>query len=81
MNPFALSVRCPINEWKATESLKKNSDGSLTLYFQNASPGAEKESNWAAGAEDDFLLYIRADWPKAEIQEGKWLPPPVSRMP
>ena len=26
--------------------LKKNPDGSLTLYIQKDSPGAGKESNW-----------------------------------
>jgi hypothetical protein len=27
-------------------SLKKNQDGSLTIYMQNDSPGTDKESNW-----------------------------------
>jgi hypothetical protein len=26
-------------------AMKKNSDGSLTLYIQNKSPGADKEAN------------------------------------
>ena len=26
--------------------LKQNADGSLDLYFQNESPGADKEVNW-----------------------------------
>jgi hypothetical protein len=27
-------------------NLKKNDDGSLTIYIRHDSPGADKESNW-----------------------------------
>jgi hypothetical protein len=40
----------------------------------------EKESNWVPAPEDEFSLYIRAYWPKAEILEGRWMPPPVERV-
>jgi hypothetical protein len=33
-----------------SKSLKYNSDGSLTLYYQNKSPGVDKESNWVPGS-------------------------------
>jgi hypothetical protein len=62
-----------------SKSLKYNADGSLTLYFQNDSPGADKEPNWVPARKDDFSLYIRAYWPKAEILDGRWVPPPVLR--
>lgn len=29
-----------------TRGLKKNPDGSLTIYIQSSSPGPDKESNW-----------------------------------
>ena len=59
------------------KSLKYNADGSLTLYFQNQSPGADKENNWVPAPTDEFSLYIRAYWPTAEILEERWTPPPV----
>ena len=59
--------------------LKYNSDGSLTLYYQHHSPGSDKESNWVPAPKDEFSLYIRAYWPKAEILEGRSTPPPVIR--
>ena len=31
--------------------MKKNADGSLTIYIQNDSPGADKESNWLPAPE------------------------------
>jgi hypothetical protein len=62
-----------------SKSMKPGSDGSLTLYVQNTSPGSDKESNWLPAPKDDFSLYIRAYWPKAEILEGKWTPPNIQR--
>ena len=63
-----------------SKSLKYNDDGSLTLYFQNDSPGEDKESNWVPAPKDVFSLYIRAYWPKAAILDGSWTPPPVVRV-
>jgi len=62
------------------KALKKNADGSLTLYVQADSPGADKESNWLPAPKGaDFSLYVRAYWPKPAITSGKWTPPPVLR--
>ena len=44
-----LLVDNPINRYSIgdrTEGLKKNEDGSLTIYVQKDSPGKDKESNW-----------------------------------
>jgi hypothetical protein len=60
--------------------MKQNADSSLTLYFQNASPGADQETNWVPTPSDEFSLYIRAYWPKDEILEGVWTPPAVIRL-
>jgi hypothetical protein len=63
-----------------SKQLKFGTDGSLTLYVQNSSPGADKESNWLPGPKDDFSLYIRAYWPKSPITDGSWIPPAVRRV-
>ena len=62
-----------------SKSLKNNPDGSLTLYYQTDSPGTDKESNWVPAPKDEFSLYIRSYWPKAEIVDGRWMPPQVQR--
>jgi hypothetical protein len=62
-----------------SKSMKKNADGSLTIYVQNSSPGADKETNWLPAPKEDFSLYIRAYWPKPEIMDGKWIPPHIER--
>ena len=38
----------PLNKFTVSErnNLKYNADGSVTLYFQNESPGKDKEANW-----------------------------------
>jgi hypothetical protein len=72
LNRFSLGTK--------SKSLKYNPDGSLTLYYQHESPGDDKESNWVPAPNDEFSLYIRAYWPKAEILDGTWEPPAVTRL-
>jgi hypothetical protein len=59
------------------QGLKRNGDGSLTLYASAASPGAGKESNWLPAPEGPFSLYIRAYWGQAPILDGTWQPPRI----
>jgi hypothetical protein len=72
LNRFSLGTK--------SKSLKFNADGSLTMYYQNESPGAEKASNWVPAPKDEFSLYIRAYWPKEGILDGRWKPPAVTRI-
>jgi hypothetical protein len=59
--------------------LKQNADGSLDLYFQNESPGADKDTNWLPAPKTPFNLTLRMYAPKSEALTGKWNPPPVKR--
>lgn len=78
----------PLN--KFTVSLRDkptfNADGSLTLYFQNESPGKDKEANWLPAPKGDFILTMRMYWPKEKAPSilppgrGTWEPPPVMRV-
>ncbi|MFW8695629.1 DUF1214 domain-containing protein, partial [Mesorhizobium japonicum] len=63
------------------KALKSNADGSLTLYVQSDSPGADKESNWLPAPQGtDFSLYVRAYWPEAAAMNGQWTPPAVVKV-
>lgn len=75
-------VANPLNRNTLSErnSLKKNDDGSVTLYLQNESPGKDKESNWLPAPHDKFVLMLRMYWPKEQdpsIIDGSWKVPPV----
>jgi hypothetical protein len=84
-----LLIENPINRYLINApmlpDMKKNADGSVTLYIQNKSPGAEKESNWLPAPNDLIYLAMRLYWPKTEAPSilppgnGTWKPPAIVR--
>jgi hypothetical protein len=72
LNRFSLGTK--------NKNLKFNGDGSLTIYVQNAPPGADKQSNWLPAPNGEFELFIRAYGPKQEIIDNTWSPPPVLKV-
>jgi len=62
-----------------TPGLKFADDGSLTLYIQKDSPGADKESNWLPTPVGEFNLMCRAYGPQPVLMDGKYKMPPVKR--
>jgi hypothetical protein len=83
-------IENPINRYLINSpmlpSMKTNADGSLTLYIQNKSPGADKESNWLPAPNGPIYLVMRLYWPKTTppsilpAGEGTWQPPGVKRV-
>jgi hypothetical protein len=80
-----LLIKNPINRYLVNSpmlpGMKTNADGSLTLYIQRDSPGAEKESNWLPAPDDTIYLVMRLYWPKETPPsilppgQGTWQPP------
>jgi hypothetical protein len=78
-------VANPLNRYSisARQSLKANADGSVDLYLQKDSPGADKESNWLPAPAGKFILMLRLYWPDEDapsILDGSWVIPPVKRV-
>jgi hypothetical protein len=74
LNRFTVSLR---------DNPKYSPDGSLTLYFQNESPGKDLETNWLPAPKGDFIAMLRMYWPKENnpsIVDGTWKPPAITRV-
>jgi hypothetical protein len=84
-----LLIKNPINRYLINSpmlsSMEKNADGSLTLYIQKDSPGADKEANWLPAPNDTIYLVMRLYWPDPNppsilpAGKGTWKPPAVVR--
>ena len=80
-----LLIENPINRYLINSpmlpDLKKNADGSLTIYVQKDSPGKDKESNWLPAPDGPIFVVMRLYWPKTEppsvypLGKGTWKPP------
>ncbi|MBS7253704.1 DUF1254 domain-containing protein [Flavobacterium branchiicola] len=62
------------------KNLKKNADGSLTIYVQNRPPSDDKISNWLPSPKDVFSLYVRCYWPEEAVLNDSWNPPAVVKV-
>ena len=85
-----LLIQNPINRYLINSpmlpGMKKNPDGSLTLYIQKDSPGKDKESNWLPAPDGPIYMVMRLYWPKTEAPsilppgEGTWQPPGIVKV-
>jgi len=80
-------IKNPINRYLINSpmlpNMKKNEDGSLTLYIQKDSPGKANEANWLPAPNGLIYLVMRLYWPKTEAPSilpagtGSWSPPGI----
>ena len=85
-----LLIKNPIDRYLVNSpmlpSMKKNADGSLTIYVQKDSPGKDRESNWLPAPDGPIYLVMRLYWPKTEPPsilppgEGTWSPPGLTQV-
>ena len=78
-------VANPINRYSISprQNLKLNPDGSVDIFIQKASPGADKESNWLPAPAGKFILMLRMYWPNENdpsIINGTWTIPAVKKV-
>src|SRR5258708_22476590 len=85
-----LLIENPINRYLINSpmlpGMKKNADGSVTLYIQDDNPGPDKESNWFPAPTNLIYLVIHLYWPKTTPPsllppgEGTWKPPGIQLL-
>jgi hypothetical protein len=63
-----------------TPGMKKNADGSLTLYIQHESPGEEWKDNWLPAPDGRFTMTLRLYHPRQEVYDGEWVAPPLETV-
>jgi hypothetical protein len=85
-----LMVENPINRYLVNTAMvpdmKKNADGSLTIYIQKDSPGKANEANWLPAPDDTAYMVMRLYWPKPATEaisvlpvgKGTWKPPGIA---
>ncbi len=82
--PQQLLVKNPIDRYLINSpmlpSLKRDSDGGLTIYIQSTSPGVDEETNWLPAPNAPFMLAMRYYWPKKELLTGRWGPPVLAKQ-
>ncbi|MCY1244467.1 hypothetical protein D9M72_575410 [compost metagenome] len=79
-----LLIKNPIDRYLLNSpmlpGMKKNADGSLTLYIQQKSPGKALEGNWLPAPDGPIYLVMRLYWPKETppsvlpAGDGTWKP-------
>jgi hypothetical protein len=70
LDRFAIGDRDP---------LQYNPDGSLDLYLQHESPGADKAANWLPAPNGPLGVTMRLYSPKPSVLRGVWNPPPIRK--
>jgi hypothetical protein len=82
-----LLIENPINRYLINApmmpGMKKEKDGSLTIYIQKDAPAADKMSNWLPAPNGPIYLVMRLYWPKETAPSilppgsGTWQPPAI----
>ena len=86
----AAAIKNPIDRYLINSpmlpDLKKNADGSLTLFIQKDEPtDPVQKANWLPAPDGPIYLAMRLYWPKTEAPsilppgEGTWQPPAIKR--
>ena len=80
-----LLIENPINRYLINSpmlpDLKKNADGSLTIYHPEGLAGRRQGVELAAGSgSDPIYVVMRLYWPKEAALDGSWKPPAVQKI-
>lgn len=60
------------------DQLKRDGDGSLTLYLQHQLPGNDAQSNWLPAPDGPFYAILRLYMPGPQVASGQWKLPALT---
>ena len=63
-----------------TPGMQTASDGSITLYLQADSPGADKQANWLPAPAGAFRPVMRLYQPQEAVLDGSYTLPAIRRV-
>jgi len=76
-----LVTRPDCGRFTSSMPLKLNADGSLDVYLQASSPGADRQANWLPTPPSaPFNLTVRVYQPQKEVLDGAYKLPPLKRV-
>jgi hypothetical protein len=80
-----LLIENPINRYLINSpmmpELKKNADGSLTLFIQKDEPtDPDQKANWLPAPNGPIYIVLRMYWPKEPVLNGSWDPPGIESV-
>lgn len=82
--PASLLVENPLNRFLMNSTMVSqfdtDTDGGITFFFQNESPGKNKEANWLPAPKGPFSVVMRLYWPKEDALTGKWTNPTIVKI-
>jgi hypothetical protein len=81
LNGFFISN--PVNRFgigNMAETLAPDTEGGLTIFIQNESPGTDKETNWLPAPKEGFFLIMRLYQPEERMYRGEYIIPPVTKV-
>lgn len=72
----------PLNRYaiRGNDPVQMSPGGTLDLYLQAESPGADKEANWLPTGSDQFSVYLRMYWPEQAVLDRSWQLPTVRKV-
>lgn len=66
---------------RSRDEVRYNQDGSLDIFLGPECPDPEGTSNWIPTIAGRLAMSMRLYMPGQEFLAGRWLPPPVTRLP
>ncbi len=79
-----LMIENPLNRYLLNstmiDNMKRNADGSISLYFQKDPPEDVLRANWLPAPDGPFYMLLRLYWPQSAILDGTWKQPVIKKQ-